>query len=110
MGVLMRNKGHCIDHYLMFFFLKRNLLWATYAIHEMNMTIRHTLSTYIYNEISHKYIVLMTIIDNEYIVISLSYDHTPAKTQYYTLTILFYEFIMNKFMIKLNIDILELNK
>lgn len=106
----MRNKGHCIDHYLMFFFLKRNLLLATYAIHEMNMTIRHTLSTYIYNEISHKHIVLMTIIDNEYIVISLSYDHTPAKTQYYTLTILFYEFIMNKFMIKLNIAILELNK
>lgn len=52
----------------------------------------------------------MTIIDNDYIVISLSYDHTPAKTQYYTLTILFYEFIVNKFMIKLNIDILELNK
>lgn len=53
MDALMRNKGHCqcIDHCLMFLFLKRNLLWATYAIHEMNMTIRQTLSTYIYKDL-----------------------------------------------------------
>lgn len=79
MDVLMRNKGYCIDYYLMFFFLKRNLLWVIYVIYEMNMIIRYILSIYIYNEISYKYIVFMIIIDNENIVIFLLYDYILVK-------------------------------